>query len=65
MLKKILIQDWKADFAYAPPTRESVINTDDVQNAMPCESRGCGPWMKITFRNGNHVIAHGRPEDLI
>lgn len=65
MLKKVQFQDFNAPHTYAPPTRDAVINTDDVSRVTPCESRGSGPWMMIRFRDGTHLIAQGKPEDLL
>lgn len=64
-LKAIRVQDWSAEFAYAPPLRDAVINLDEVVDAVPCESRGSGPWMKVKFRDGSSHIAQGRPSDLL
>ena len=64
MLIKVERQDWGANFAYAPPLVEAVINTDDIVTAVPCESRGVGPFMKVKFRNGDEMIIRGKPSDL-
>lgn len=65
MLIKVKRQDWYATFAYAPPLVEAIINTGDVVSATPCESRGVGPFMTVTFRDGKQWIVQGVPDDLL
>jgi hypothetical protein len=64
MLMKVKRQDWDAQFGYAPPRVDAVLNTEDVVSAVPCESRGQGPWMRVTFRSGAEWIVWGTPDDL-
>jgi hypothetical protein len=63
-LIKVKAQDWSGDFAFAPPTYETLVNTDDVQLVRPCESRGIGPFFKIRFRDGKEVICVGTINDF-
>jgi hypothetical protein len=65
MLIRVKAQDWSGDFAFAPPTRESLINTDDVQSVIPCESRGSGPFVRVRFRDGKEMICVGTVDDFI
>ncbi len=65
MMKLLRTQDWSGDFAYAPPLRDTVINLDDVASAVECDSRGSGPWMRVTLRSGGSFVAQGRPSDLV
>jgi hypothetical protein len=64
-LIKVKAQDWSGDFAFAPPTRESLVNTDDVQSVQPCESRGSGPFFRVRFRDGQAMICVGTVDDFI
>lgn len=65
MLKGIKALDYKASYAYAPPVVDAVINTDDVQTAIPCDARCSEPTMRIRFRDGSTVVAIGKPADLL
>lgn len=65
MLIIVRRQNWYADFAYAPPLEEVAINTDEVVTAVPTQSRGEGPFMTVTFRNGESMIVKGVPSDLL
>jgi hypothetical protein len=62
-LIRVKAQDWSGNFAFAPPTRESLVNTDDVQSVRPCESCGIGPFFKIRFRDGTELICEGTIND--
>jgi hypothetical protein len=59
------VQDWSGDFAFAPPTKESLINTDDIQSVRPTESRGIGPFVKVRFRDGTELICVGTVADFL
>lgn len=65
MLIEMRYQNWDASFSYAPPLLPVVINTDHVLIAKACESRGAGPWMKVTMQGGDSMIVKGVPSDLI
>lgn len=64
-LKKLKTQDWDATFPYAPPTVDTVINTDQIVSAVVCDSRGPGPWYRIMLTTGASFIAKGNPSDLL
>lgn len=61
MLIKVRRQNWNADFAYAPPTEEAVVNTDEIVSAVPAESRGVGPFTLVKFRDGSTMTVEGTP----
>lgn len=63
-LKKCLVQDWSGSFAYAPPLKDAVINLDEVSTIQETDSRGCGPWVRVTMRNGDRFIVQGVPADF-
>lgn len=66
MLVKVKRQDWDdPHFHYAPPRVDAVVNTDDVVSAVVCQSRGVGPWYRVTFRDGTEWIVQGHPDDLL
>lgn len=65
MLIKVKWQNWEANFSYAPPTEDAVINTDDVARAVPAESRGSGPFTRVTFRDGSSMTVLGTPEQFL
>jgi hypothetical protein len=58
-LIKVRRQNWQANFAYAPPTEDAVINTDEVASAFPTESRGEGPFVQVRFRDGSSMTVLG------
>lgn len=64
MLVRVRRQNWEANFAYAPPLEDAVINTREVVWAVPTQSRGEGPFTLIRFRDGTSMIVKGTPETL-
>lgn len=64
VLKSVKYQDWNASFSYAPPLRDAVINTEELVSAVTTDSRGSGPWMRLSFRNGETMTVQGTPLDL-
>lgn len=66
MLKKVKFQNWDARFTFAPPVDDLLINTDEIVTAHPHDAeRGAGPFVKVTFRNGDTKIIQGTVEDLL
>ena len=68
MLKKVWVVDWDASFDFAPPSRESVINTEHVVSAVPVDetrSRVNGPSMRVRFADGSSLHVKGKLEDLL
>ena len=65
MLIKVKYQNWSGNFAYAPPVEDAVINTEEIVNATPTESRGSGPWTKVKFRDGSTMTIQGNPDQLL
>lgn len=64
MLKKVRYQDWAASFSYAPPLRDAVVNTAEIVSAVATDSRGCGPRVRLSFRNGDSMTVQGLPSDF-
>lgn len=64
MLRRVRWQDWSGNFAYAPPVRDGVLNDAEIVSVTPCESRGPGPWVKVSLRNGEQMICQGKPDDF-
>lgn len=64
-LIRVKAQDWSGDFAFAPPTVDTLVNTDEVQSVMPCESRGTGPFVRVRFRDGKELICVGVVMDFL
>jgi hypothetical protein len=64
-LKIVQSQDWSGNFAYAPPLKDTVLNTDDIISVRECESRGSGPWVSVTMRNGEKFTVKGTPQDFV
>lgn len=64
-LKKVRWQDWSGEFAYAPPLRDAVVNTDEIVSVTPTESRGEGPWVKLKLRDGSTMTCRGTPDDFL
>lgn len=65
MLIAVKAQDWKAEFTYAPPLVDVLINPDDILMVSPTESRGAGPFCKLKLRSGDELIVHGAPLDVL
>lgn len=65
MLKILKAQDWSGNFAYAPPLRDLLVNTDHVVSAQVCESRGAGPWYSLKLIDGKVHTVQGHPSDLL
>lgn len=67
-LMAVRVLDWDASFPYAPPSRDAVINTDEVVSAVaidPSRTRCSSPTMRVAFRDGHAHEVIGRPEDLV
>jgi hypothetical protein len=64
-LKKVEILDYSASYSYSPPVKDSVVNTEQIVSAVPCESRYCGKTMQVNFVDGSHLTVVGSPEDLL
>ncbi len=67
MLKAVKFQNWKAEsYTYAPPIQDAVINTDEITSVRQHDpGRGNGPFVKISFNNGDTMICQGRPSDFL
>lgn len=65
MLIKVRKQDWSGNFSYAPPLVDAVINTDEVVEAYPTESRGAGPFVKVKFKDGSTITIQGNVDQLL
>jgi hypothetical protein len=65
MLRRVKCQDWNAQFAYAPPVVDAVVNTDHIVSAVPTDSRGSGPWTKVSFVDGRTLTCQGTPETFL
>jgi hypothetical protein len=63
-LKKVKMLDWSAQFAYAPPQVDAVVNTEEIVRVAPSEGRGSGPFVTIKFRDGSTMQCVGTPEDF-
>jgi hypothetical protein len=64
-LHKVQAQDWKGNFAYAPPVVDALVNTDHVVRVVPTESRGPGPWVSVVLVDGATLICRGTPETFL
>ncbi len=65
MLRKFKFLDYGANYAYAPPQEDCIINTDNIVSAVPTESRGSGPFVLVKMSDGSKLTIVGRPEDLL
>lgn len=65
MLKKVKLLDYHGNYAYAPPAVDSIVNTDDITSAKPCEARGIGPFLSIKFKDGRTETMVGTIEELL
>ncbi len=67
-LLSVRVLDWGASFAYAPPSRLAVINTDEIVSAVaidPSRTRCVEQTMRVTFRDGSTHEVVGCPSDLV
>lgn len=65
MLIKVKALNYNTDYTYAPPQEDAVINTDDIQSVQKCDARGWGPFVCVTFTNGNKLTCAGVPGDFV
>ncbi len=65
MLKKVYVLDYSANYAYAPPKVEALINTDEIVSATPTDARGSGPFMLVRFRDGSNLTVVGTVDALL
>lgn len=65
MLIKVKRLNWQANYAYAPPQEDAVINTEEVVSAVPTEACGSGPFLSVRFRDGSSMTVVGTPDLLL
>lgn len=59
--------DRSGNYAYAPPTREGVINTDEIVSVKvldPYVTRSSYEVVRIRFRDGSTIDVIGKPSDF-
>jgi hypothetical protein len=67
-LRKVEFVDRNANYAYAPPTREAVINVDEIVSAVsiaPEHTRNSEPLVRVRFRDGSVLDVVGKPGDFV
>lgn len=65
MLVKLQILNFNANYAYAPPAEEQIVDLDDIRQISPIETRYSEPCSRIRLANGSHVVAVGSPADVL
>lgn len=69
MLKAVKFINYNANYAYAPPELDAIINTDDIITAVavPRENtrRAFDDIVRIKFRDGSWLDVIGKPQDFI
>lgn len=70
MSKLIAVQyiDYSGNYAYAPPTEEAVINTDEIVSITPIRpenTRSSYALVKVRFRDGRTLDIVGKPSDFV
>lgn len=40
------------------------VNTNHIVSAVPCESRGVGPWTRINLVDETHMVVQGKPDQF-
>lgn len=67
-LRKVEFIDRSGNYAYAPPTREAVINLDEIisiKEIAPENTRSSYPLVRIRFRDGSLLDVVGQPIDFV
>ncbi len=52
-------------YTYAPPQEDALINPDEVSAVLRAEARGCGPFVRLEFRNGTSMTVAGAIDDFL
>jgi hypothetical protein len=69
MLKKVRIIDYGADYAYAPPDKEAVINLLEIISIVSINKentrRPFDDQVRIRFNDGSRLDILGKPEDFL
>lgn len=64
ILKQVKALDCGANYSYAPPQVDALINLDDIQSVIPIDARGSGPFVMVRFKNGQTLTCIGVPSDF-
>jgi hypothetical protein len=64
-LKRVQMLDYHANYAYAPPAVDAVVNTEEIVSARPTDARGSGPFVAIKFRDGTSMTIVRTVDDLL
>ena len=62
---ELQMQDYDAIFAYVPPVRSVVVNSEDISTVVAVESPGSGPWARVTMRSGKSMVVRGTPLEIM
>lgn len=69
MLKAVKFIDYNANYAYAPPEEDAVINTDEIVSVVAIRReytrRAFDDTVRIKFKDGSWLDVLGEPHDFI
>jgi hypothetical protein len=65
VLKKVQKLNYSADYTYAPPQVDALVNTDEVATVWPVEARGSGPFVAVKLKTGETIVCVGTVDDFL
>lgn len=65
MLIKVRFYDWDADFAFRPPLKDAIINTEQIIDVREGVCNRCGPIIKVWLTEKRYMSCDGNIEDFL